>query len=412
MSETRTGARELARTYDHYDHALALVPHDTYSVLRRECPVGRSDLYGGFYVLSRHADVHRAYTDPETFSSFPADTPPKPHNRKLIPFEIDPPEHVDYRRMANPLFGPRRMRALEQSLRDHAIALVDDLIERGESDFIRTFALPFPSAAFLNLVGIPAEPVLRDELCRWTNMILHFTGAEQGTDEEKEAVRAEGVAKLWSFVASIIDDRRANLGDDVVSRLLAGTLSGERPLSRYEAISFTYVLVLGGLDTVTAALGFSFWHLGRRPDLRRRLADPALIPGAAEEFLRYESSVHPSRTVLRPCTLSEGVQLSPGDRVVLPIASANRDELVFDRPDEIDFTRDNKVSLAFGAGNHRCIGIHLARLELRVAFEEIFRRIPDFEVPEDAELDAEGGGTRGLTSLPFRILDRAPRPAR
>jgi cytochrome P450 len=402
---TRVEAHELARNYDHYDHAFSLEPHDTYAALRRGCPIGRSELYGGFYVLSRHADVQRAYTDPETFSSFPADTPPKPHNRKLIPFEIDPPEHVDYRRMANPLFGPRRMRALEQSLREQAASLVDVLLEHEMTDFIRTFALPFPSAAFLNLVGIPAEPTLRDELCLWTNMILHFTGAEQGTDEEKEAVRAEGVRKLWSFVESIIDDRRANPGDDVVSQLVAGMLAGERPMTRYEAISFTYVLVLGGLDTITAALGFSFWHLGRRPDLRRMLADdPALIPGAAEEFLRYESGVHPSRTVIRSCTLSEGVRLSPGDRVVLPIASANRDELVFDRPHEIDFTRDNKVSLAFGAGNHKCIGIHLARLELRVAFEEILRRIPDFEIPGDAVLDAEGGGTRGLTALPFRVL--------
>ena len=200
----------------------------------------------------------------------------------------------------------------------------------------------------------------------------------------------------------MLDDRLSNPGEDIISYLTTAEMPGARKLDYREILNFAYVLVLAGLDTVTTAIGFSFLRLARRPDLQDKLAaDPSLIPAAIEELLRYEPIVHASRTVTEPNVIS-GVELQPGDRVVVPLASAHRDEDVYTDPDQILFNRQAPKSMVFGAGNHRCLGSHLARLELTIAFEEIFKKIPRFSLPENAKLAAHGGQTRSLVSLPFR----------
>ena len=402
MPEPQRIVDVLGHEYDHYDPEFALDPHQTYRTLREKCPIGRSEAYGGFYVLSTLEDIDRVLHDPDTFSSYPADTPPPPtKNRPLPPFEIDPPDHRNYRRIVDPLFGPRRINALEPALRSAARSLIDGMAASPEVDFIASFALPFPSSAFLSLIGVDADADNRDQLVRWVEEILHTSGADGGDTEARNTVRVGAARALRTFIADVLDAGKDD-PDTIFNELFAASFGGERPLRRSEVLDFSYLLVLAGVDTVTTALGFSFLHLGRRPDLQDELvADPSRIPAAIEELLRYETAVHPSRTVTAECTI-RGVELQPGDRIVMPYASADRDENAFDNPDELRIDRSPNRHIAFGAGPHKCLGSHLARLEMRIAFEEIFERIPRFSIPADATITAFGGQTRSLGTLPFR----------
>jgi cytochrome P450 len=340
--------------------------------------------------------------NPETFSSYPADTPPPPtHQRPLPPFEVDPPDHRHYRRIVDPLFGPKRINTLEPALREAARQLVQDLVDKRECDFITTFAQPFPSSAFLSLIGLQADGPLRSQLCAWVEQILHATTTGDGDGEDRTAVRVKAARALRKFLSEVLEAERGQ-PDTIFNELFNSSFAGERPLTREEVLDFTYLLVLAGVDTVTTALGFSFMHLGRRPDLQDELvADRGKIPGAIEELLRFESAVHPSRTVTSSCTLG-GVTLNPGDRIVIPYASADRDESVFDQADQLILQRSPNRHFAFGGGSHRCLGSHLARLEMRIAFEELLERVPRFSVPVDVPIKAFGGQTRSLVSLPFR----------
>jgi len=407
MSDTGrpTAIEALGHDYDHYDPDFALDPHQQYAQLRDKCPVAHTDNYGGFYILSKFADVSEVLHDAARFSSWPADTPPTPgHNRALIPLEVDPPEHRRYRMIVDPLFRPKAIAHIKDAVREYARELVDAMVEKREFDFMTEFAQPFPSAVFLRLVGLDFSTEQRDELCRWAGTILHTTtnGVQHGDAEAQTAARIATGKELHNFLRDLLRQRMESPGDDIISVLINAQLVGQRKLDQKEILNFAYVLVLAGLDTVTTALGFGIRHLAARPDLQDRLAaDPSLIPGAIEELLRYEPIVHMSRTVTQRCVLG-GTELGPGDRVVLPLASVHRDEDEFDRPDELLIDRTVQRSLVFGAGNHRCLGSHLARLEMTIAFEEILRRIPRFSIPDGAELRAHGGQTRSLLTLPLR----------
>lgn len=401
----RTARQALGHDYDHYDPDFALDPHADYATLRARCPVAHTENYGGFYVLSKYADVSEVLHDAARFSSWPADTPPTPgHSRALIPLEVDPPEHRRYRMIVDPLFRPKAIAHIADSVREYARELVAAMVDKREFDFMTEFAQPYPSAVFLRLVGLDSTAARRDQLCAWASTILHTTtnGARHGDEAAQTAARLASGKELHNFLRDLLDERLESPGDDIISVLIKARLAGQRELDRKEILNFAYVLVLAGLDTVTTALGFSFLHLARRPDLQDRLAaDPSLIPSAVEELLRYEPIVHMSRTVTERCVIRD-TELRPGDRVVLPLASAHRDADEFDRPDEILIDRTVDRTMVFGAGNHRCLGSHLARLEMTIAFEEILRRIPSFSIPEGAQLAAYGGQTRSLATLPFR----------
>ncbi|MFV9453872.1 MULTISPECIES: cytochrome P450 [unclassified Rhodococcus (in: high G+C Gram-positive bacteria)] len=405
MSGGCSALQALGHDYDHYDPEFALDPHAEFAALRAKCPVAHTDNYGGFYVVSKFDDVAEVLHDATTFSSWPADTPATPgHTRPLIPLEVDPPDHRRYRMIVDPLFRPKAIEHIAESVRQYAIELVDGMLESKEFDFMAEFAQPYPSAVFLRLVGLDFSVEQRDQLCEWAGTILHTTtqGAEHGDVEAQTAARLDAGKALHNFLRGLVDERLETPGDDIISVLIKAEMPGQRKLDYREILNFAYVLVLAGLDTVTTAIGFSFMHLARRPDLQDQLAaDPSLIPGTIEELLRFEPIVHASRTVTERKVIS-GVELQPGDRVVLPLASAHRDEDVFPEADQILIDRTSDKSMVFGAGSHRCLGSHLARLELTIAFEEIFRRIPRFSLPEDAKLTAHGGQTRSLAVLPFR----------
>ncbi|MEM6110521.1 cytochrome P450 [Mycobacterium sp. 050272] len=400
-----TALEALGHDYDHYDPQFALDPHADYAALRAKCPVAHTDNYGGFYVITKYEDISAVLLNAQVFSSWPADTPPTPgHTRALIPLEVDPPEHRRYRTIIDPLFRPKAIEHIADEVRRYAAELVDNMVAKREFDFMTEFAEPYPSSVFLRLVGLDFDVAQRDQLCSWASTILHTTtdGVEHGDVEAQTAARLQAGKALNNFLRALLDERLANPGDDIISYLTTAEMPGARKLDYREILNFAYVLVLAGLDTVSTAIGFSFLHLARRPDLQDRLAaDPSLIPSAIEELLRYEPIVHGSRTVTEETVLN-GVELHPGDRVVIPLASAHRDEDAYPDADQILIDRHAAKSMVFGAGNHRCVGSHLARLELNIAFEEIFRKIPKFSVPEHAHLAAHGGQTRSLITLPFR----------
>jgi cytochrome P450 len=399
-----TALQALGHEYDHYDPHFALNPHPDYAALRAKCPVAHTDNYGGFYVVSKYDDISTVLHNAQVFSSWPADTPPTPgHTRALIPLEVDPPEHRRYRTIIDPLFRPRAIEHIADEVRRYAAELVDAMVAKGEFDFMKEFAEPYPSSVFLRLVGLDSDAAQRDQLCSWASTILHTTtnGVEHGDVEAQTAARLEAGKALNNFLRELLDDRLTNPGDDIISFLTTAEMPGARKLDYREILNFAYVMVLAGLDTVSTAIGFSFLHLARRPDLQDRIAaDPSLIPTAIDELLRYEPIVHGSRTVTEQTVLG-GVELHPGDRVVIPLASAHRDEDVFPEADQLVIDRNPAKSMVFGAGNHRCVGSHLARLELNIAFEEIFKKMPRFSVPDDARLAAHGGQTRSLITLPF-----------
>jgi cytochrome P450 len=399
-------AEVLGHDYDHYDPAFALDPHADYAKLRAACPVAYTGNYGGFFVVTRYDDLHTVLHDAKAFSSWPADTPPTPgHARALIPLEVDAPEHRRYRMIIDPLFRPKVVERLAGEIRAHAAQLAERMVAGGgEFDFMREFAQPFPSAVFLRMVGLEFSVEQRDQLCAWAGEILHTTttGVSHGDAEAQTAARMDAGRALNTFLRGLLDDRLAQRGNDIISLLIDAELPGARKMDYKEILNFVYVLVLAGLDTVTTAIGFSFLHLARRPDLADRIAaDPSLIPGAVEELLRYEPIVHMSRTVTEPRELS-GTRLMPGDRVTLPLASAHRDEKTYERPDELLIDRRIDAMLVFGGGSHRCVGMHLARLEMTIALEEIFKRMPRFSLPPGAVLEAHGGQTRSLATLPLR----------
>jgi len=372
---------ELVVDFDIHDDALTPKVYERYDELRRTCPVAWTERHGGHWVVTRYADIHEITHRPDVFSNQPVAIPPNlGQDQPLIPLEIDPPDHTGYRQILTPLFSPARMQALEPQIR----ALVNDLIDafaaRGECEFIEEFARPLPTAVFLGLMGWPQEDAPR--LLRWTHDIIE--GRPGGTDEESNEVRTAAGLEVYTYFAELLDRAYEEPGDDIISQLTRATFAGERELSQFEILNIVFIVMIGGLHTVTGTLGNSVIYLAEHPDQRRRLVDdPALIPLATEELLRWESIVAPARRVTCPVQIN-GVALEPGDRVLIPLGSAGRDPEEFDRSDEVIFERTPNRHLAFGSGPHRCLGSHLARLELNVALEELHRRLPDYElVPED-----------------------------
>ncbi len=379
MSE-RSIPPELVVDFDIHDDGLAPKVYERYADLRRTCPVAWSNSHGGHWVVARYADIHEVNRCPEIFSNNPVGIPPNlGQEQPLIPLEIDPPDHTSYRQILTPLFSPARMNALEPKIRSLVTDLIDGFADRGECEFIEEFARPLPSQVFLGLMGWPLEDA--PQLLKWTYDIIE--GKPGGTDEESNEVRTAAGMEVYTYFAELLDNAYENPGDDIISQLTRARFNGERELSPFEVLNIVFIVMIGGLHTVTGTLGNSFIYLAEHPEQRDRLvANPALIPQAVEELLRWESIVAPARRVTTPVTIN-GVQMEPGDRVLLPLGSAGRDPEEFPDAEEVILDRTPNRHLAFGSGPHRCLGSSLARVELKVAFEEFHRRLPDYELVAD-----------------------------
>lgn len=389
MSEQQDDAAavaERARTIDFHDDALDRI-FDDYRFLHRSCPVGRSDLYGGYTFLAKLEDIFAAEQDPDTYSVAPSMLLPSfGTDDPLIPIDIDPPEHNGYRKLLLPAFTPRRIAELTPRMRDTARELAQTCVAQGTADVSADFCRPFPLIVFSRLCGFPEDDWQLFD--RWIDDIIY----ERIADPER-AHRAGDELKAY-FDDLLSRKAKEPPVEDLISILLAAEVHG-RKLTHEELISYCYLLFVAGLDTAAWSIRAGLWYLGRTPEAQVELRnDPSLVPAATEEFLRTMSPVQGMARTCKRDTVVRGTEIKAGERVVLLFGAGNRDPEAFDDPDEIRFDRHKNRHLAFGGGIHRCLGSNLGRRELTVALEEFLAVTPTYR---SVDLDEPWFGVGPLT---------------
>jgi cytochrome P450 len=350
----------------------------------------------GYWVLTRYEDIREAFQTPEVFSNHSiVATNPDPAYR-FLPSFTDPPIHMKYRQPMNPWFSPGSVARLEPRLRELARAEVEAIAADGRGDYMSTFADRFPVAGFLASMGLPMN-----DADLFVSIAHRMSGAAGGAPEAVAQMTAAW-AELAAYWTDMLADRRADPLDPTVDFLtmMSDARLGDQPMPDIDVVDIMVTLTLGSLDTLKSQLGWQMWHLARNPDDRARLvAEPALIPSAVEEFLRAYPIVSMARKVTRDVDF-HGCPMKKDDMVLLTIQAATRDPRVFPDPEQVKIDRSPNRHIAFGASEHRCIGSHLARAELRLALEEWLRLIPEFEVDASDPLPAKGGQV-ALLELPL-----------
>ncbi len=379
-------------------------PFTMYRALRDHDPVHRvaSD-EGDYWVLSRFDDVFAAVVDAETFSSAQGLTMAYGEMEKLgveAPIVMmDPPAHTKLRKLSIKRFTPQQVRAIEPMVRAFVVERVERLREMGEGDIVAELLKPLPSVVVAHFLGVPQED--RSLFDRWTDAIV----AANALGDVLGA--GEAVGEMFGYFAALIEKRRKDPVDDMLSSLGHAEIDGE-PVSMAQILGMGFTMVTGGNDTTTGLLSGAVELLTRHPDQRARLlADPGLMPRALEEFLRLTSPVQGlARTTTRDVEIeADGAKHSipRQKKVMLLYGSANRDEREFGpTASECDITRKIRRHLSFGYGPHHCIGAAAARLQSRIALEELLSRCPDFVVDPDQGKFAGGHFVRRYESMPFR----------
>jgi cytochrome P450 len=393
--------------FDPYDPELHQDPYPVYRQLREEFPV-HYEPNRNFFVLSRYDDVAAALQDSELYCSEEGITvgldvaaagTDGVDVMRAVPLLImmDGERHKKLRSLVNRAFTPRRIGALEPRIRKIAGELLDDFCHTERADLVSQFSAPLPTTVIAELLGIPTAD--RDFFKQKSTEIAQFDPAKpQGVHPASDHGPA---VELASYLTNQLDERRAQPRDDLLSALLAAEVDGEK-LSPQELLGFAFLLLVAGNETTTNLISNAAVLLDRHTDERRKLIrDPALLPTAIEEFLRFDPPVQGlARTTTRD-TEVRGTPIPKGSKVLLLFASANRDEAHFPEPERFDVLRQPNHHLAFGFGSHFCLGSSLARLEARVAFEELLERLPDYRLLEDRVERLCSGPIRGAVRLPI-----------
>jgi cholest-4-en-3-one 26-monooxygenase len=359
------------------------VPHEAFRRLRLEAPVyfhpepeGR-----GFWALTRYDDVVAVSRDPLGFSSARGGTNIKDYEGtdlsqiQLLMLNMDPPQHHKFRKLVSTGFTPRITARLEPRIRETTKRIIDRVASKGRCDFVKEIAAELPLQVIAELMGIPLDD--RHKVFEWSNRLIGFDDPEFQTSMEDARIAA---AEIWFYANELASKRQGQRGDDLVSILINAEVDGER-LSELEFDAFFMLLAVAGNETTRNLISGGMVALLEHPEERARLiADPSLMSSAVEEMLRCVSPVmHFRRTAMRDSEI-RGQRIREGDKLVLYYISANRDEDVFPDSDTFDVGRTPNEHLAFGVGEHFCLGSSLARLEIRVMFEELLRRLPDMRV--------------------------------
>lgn len=362
------------------DHESLAHPQPLFKDLRAAGPaIPMDDM--GMTIVGNHADVREILDHPEIYSSN-ADTVQIGQVRPLVPLQIDPPDHRKYRKILDPIFAPRKVALMEDQMRDLVRELVEKLAAEGHGNFHTCVSMPVPTTVFLELLGLPLSR--RDEFIALKDGIIH---PPSRVPAERARSAKEAGQKIYAVIQEMIDECRAEPRDDLISRFLATECDGHR-LTDEDVLDIGYLFFLAGLDTVTASLDCMLAFLAQNPDHRHQLAaDPSLTQHAIEEMLRWETPVQGVVRITTEDTELRGCPIAKGTTVVAMIASADTDEAAWDDPDTVDFNRAVNKHLAFGGGTHRCLGSHLARLELRVVLEEWHRAVPDYQLAEGIVLE-------------------------
>jgi cytochrome P450 len=372
--------------YDPFSPDFPARAYEIYRELRDREPLHRIERTGR-WVLSRYEDVREAAADPATFSSEKTSI-----SAGVLPMiqQLDPPRHDALRDLMWKAFTPKRVADLEPRVRKIATELIDGFAGDGHADLLAQFASQLPSRVIGELIGIPPER--RASFLEWTESMI-------SPDPERDL---NPFALIYQEFAKLLEERRAEPRDDLMSALLAAELEGER-LGQEELLGFCFLLVVGGNDTTTNLIANGSVLLARHPEAREEiLADGALLPPAIEEMLRFDS---PTQALPRVATREftrHGRTVRAGEEVSLCWGSANHDERRFESPERFDIHRANNRHLALGHGVHFCMGAHLARLEARVAFEELLGRIPGYALAEEPRW-APSPWARAYQAVPVRL---------
>jgi len=403
-------------TFSPFDPAVVADPYPFYRELRAAHPVFHDEEHD-LYVVSRYDDVSTVLRDPATYSSalgmgelssgrFAAGGRGRPPAFSLdlagmrVLIATDPPDHTKLRALVSRAFTPRTIAALEPRVRRICDAMVDELVaagERGEADLVLQLAYPFPVVVIAELLGIPAER--RADFKRWSDWLV---GALSGAWDPGRSQDAG--MEMFAFFTEAVAERTARPGDDLISLLATKGREGDDALDPVEIVMFCILLLIAGNETTTNLIGNAAHALWDHPgELRRLAADPALVPAAVEEALRFAGPVQALlRGTTRETTLA-GTRLPRRARVMIVFASANRDERVYADPDRFVVDRNPTNHLGFGWGIHHCLGASLARLEARVAAETLLRRLRSLRPAGDPE-PVHSFLLRGYRRIPVEVV--------
>jgi cytochrome P450 len=400
MTPART-ADNVTLGFNPTDAAFRSNPYPHYERLRREAPVHRGEM--GFWTVARYDDVTHVLKNPQIFSSagmggaiagggaMTGGTP----MRSII--SSDPPVHTGFRNLVNRAFTPRMVADMEPRIREIARELIDAVARNGEMDIVRDLATPLPVTVIAEILGVDAS--MRDDFKRWSNAIVGgFTDTSPDAQQARERDRQE----FFEYFQARIDERRAHPTGDMLSTLVAAE-DAEIKLTPQEVAGFAMLLLVAGNETTTNLIGNAMLALTADPEqLRIVMEDAAAIPNMVEEALRYDSPVQFLFRLTTQETELDGQTIPAGNPIVPIYASANRDEEKYPDSARFDVTRNTQGHIAFGLGPHFCLGAPLARLEAKVAFEELFARTRNIERAGDP-VRADHMFLRGLTSMPVRF---------
>lgn len=394
-----------ASVYDfdmHMDPQLLRDPHERVRELIREAPrVFWTPRNGGHWVVTGFRENYEASRDTEAFSSelqpramiemirpmLPADFG---HIPLPTPINLDPPSHTKYRAPLQAAFSPKAMIARKDEIRTLANSLIDRIIDQGHCDFITDIAEPLPVQVFLKMMGLPLE-----RMAEFRELVHEFMAPGEAIDALFR------MRKVADAMHDEIVARRTDPRDDLISLLWGAEVDG-KPMTIELMEDFSVLLFIAGLDTVINGMGYGIRHIAANPDFQDQLrGDQKLIVEAAEELLRRYTFTVPTRRVTRDVELG-GAHLKAEDRLVLFLPAADLDPGEFENPEKFELGRENNVHIAFGVGPHRCLGSHLARIELQVIYEQMLERLPPFRLDDASPARFRGGNIIAIDSLPLR----------
>lgn len=392
----------LVYDFDYYhDEGLKTDPHGRLlDIIKATPPIFWSPRNGGNWVLRSHNAVYKASRDTDIFSSefvpqekiraMAAAMPPgSPHIPQPLPINIDPPEHAIYRAPLQKVFSPKAILALKDSIRELAGQLIDAIKDKGQCEFMAAIGEPLPVQVFLKMLGLPL-----DRMPQYRALVSEHLAA---TDNDPQQV-VKRLLQITGMMRDVVLARKDDPQDDILSMLWKTEING-KPTTLEDIENYGVLLFIAGLDTVMNGMGHGVRHLAADPELQRKLrADPKLIPEAGEELLRRYTFTVPMRVVGQDAVF-EGVTMKKGERALVMLPAADLDAQEFPHPEAYDLNRENNVHIAFGVGPHRCLGSHLARVELQVLYEELLARLPEFRLDPANPPSFHGGNVIGVDKL-------------